>query len=140
MAPAKVLTVRQPHAGLIAAGIKRKEYRSRRYQSIIGKQIAIHAGKYRPTVEDIEGVRQRAPRLYSDGDLRRARRLLDEDPDSWVYGRIVAVVTVGEPVWDSDWDLWAWPLELVRRTTSRIVTGQPGLFPVPADANIRTVE
>lgn len=44
----KVLTVRQPHATLIALGVKRIETRGQAFQSLVGQRIAIHAAAKRP--------------------------------------------------------------------------------------------
>jgi hypothetical protein len=51
----KALSVRQPYASLIVAGIKKVENRSwRPPEAIIGDVIAIHAGKAKPSQSEME--------------------------------------------------------------------------------------
>jgi hypothetical protein len=90
---------------------------------------------YRPTDLDIATARQLA---REDPDIvwKHAKRVLSEDPESWAYQRVVAVVTVGEPRRDGS-GKWRWPLREVRRTTSARVSGRPGFFQIPA-SRIRT--
>ncbi|MYN67358.1 MAG: hypothetical protein F4X11_20405 [Acidobacteria bacterium] len=128
----KAITVKQPFAALIAAGAKRTENREFRPLSVLttrGKRLAIHAGKYKPTVADIEEARRLA-REDSDISLKHAKRVLGEDRESWAYQRVVAVVTVGEPRPDGNGG-WRWPLSDVRAATSAEVRGQQRLFDIP---------
>jgi hypothetical protein len=124
------ITVRQPWAALIAAGAKRTENRNWRSESIIGKPLAIHAGKYLPTDEDIRKARRLA-RRDRDIDWESAKRVLDGAPEEWSHGCVVAVCIVGEPFHGED-GLWRWPLDEVRIATSRPVSGRPGLFSIPS--------
>ena len=124
----KAITVNQPFAALIAAGAKRTEHRKFRPLSIIGKRrVAIHAGKHLPSAADIEKAEQIARR---NRYWRAAKPVLSEDPASWAYGRVVAVVTVGEPTSCEDGG-WLWPLSEVRAATSAEVRGQQSLFDIP---------
>ena len=129
------ITVRQPYAALIAAGAKRTENRDFRPVSVVGKRLAIHAAKRQPTDADIEEARQFA-REDLDISWKHAKRVLDEDRESWAYQRVVAVVVVGEPRRDES-GKWRWPLSVVRRTTSARVSGQQHFFQIPA-GKIRT--
>ena len=90
------ITVQQPWAALIAAGAKRTENRKYRPPSVIGKRLAIHAGKYRPTDADIAAAR-RCARRDRDIDWESARRVLNGAPEEWSYGCVVAACIVGEP-------------------------------------------
>ncbi len=123
----KAITVKQPFAALIAAGAKRTEHRKFRPLSIIGKRVAIHAGKYSPRAADIEEAERIA---RDDRYWRAAKPVLSEDPASWAYGCVVAVVTVGEPK-SCEGGGWLWPLSDVRAATSAEVRGQQGLFDIP---------
>ena len=124
------ITVRQPWAALIEAGAKRTENRKWYPRSVIGKPLAIHAGKYLPTDEDIRTAR-RLSRRDPDIDWESAKRVLDGAPDEWSYGCVVAVCIVGEPFRSED-GLWRWPLDDVQVATSRPVSGRPGLFSIPS--------
>lgn len=122
------ITVLQPFAALIAAGAKREEHRPFRPQRVIGKRLAIHAGKSPPSAADIEA----AERIARDNRYwTAAKPVLGEDPASWAYGRVVAVVTVGEPK-PCEVGGWLWPLGDVRAATSAEVRGQQSLFDIPA--------
>ena len=80
----------------------------------------------KPSAADIE----EAERIARDNRYWRAAKLvLSEDPVSWAYGRVVAVVTVGEP--KSVDGEWLWPLSDVRAATSAKVRGQQRLFDIP---------
>jgi len=124
------ITLRQPWAALVASGAKRTENRNFRPPSVVGRRLAIHAAKRRPTEACIDNARTVA-RADRDVDWRVARRVLDEDPAGWSYGRVVAVATVGEPR-PGDKTLWRWPLTDVRAATSGPVRGWPGLFQIPS--------
>jgi len=130
------ITVQQPWAALIAAGAKLTENREWRPRSVIGKRIAIHAGKYKPTPKEIEVARRRA-RGDKDFVWSIAKRVLSEEPESWAYGRVVAVVTVGEPKSRDDAGRWHWPLNDVQVRTSSEISGRPGFFRIPT-GRIRT--
>ena len=123
------ITLRQPWAALVASGAKRTENRTYRPLSVVGRRLAIHAGKYKPTREDIDEARRHA-RADKDIDWRIARRVLGEDPAGWSYGRVVAVAAVGEPRPGAP--KWRWPLSDVRAATSGPVAGRPGLFQIPS--------
>lgn len=125
----KAITIKQPFAALIAAGAKRTEHRKFRPLSVLAtrdKRLAIHAGMGKPSAADIE----EAERIARDSRYwRAAKPVLSEDPASWAYGRVVAVVTVGEPkLVDGE---WLWPLSDVRAATSAKVRGQQNLFDIP---------
>ena len=125
----KAITVKQPFAALIAAGAKRTEHRNFRPLSVLrtrGNRLAIHAGMGKPSTADIE----EAERIARDNRYwRAAKPVLSQDPVSWAYGRVVAVVTVGEP--KSVNGEWLWPLSEVRAATSAKVRGQQTLFDIP---------
>jgi hypothetical protein len=124
------ITVRQPWAALIAAGAKRTENRNWRPRSVVGKPLAIHAGKYMPTDVDIADARRFA-RRDRDIDWESAKRVLNGAPEAWSYGCVVAACIVGEPFRDGD-GLWRWPLDHVRIAMSPPVSGRPGLFSIPS--------
>jgi len=128
----KAITVKQPFAALIAAGAKRTEHRKFRPLSVLrtrGNRLAIHAGMDKPSTADIE----EAERIARDNRYwRAAKPVLSEDPASWAYGRVVAVVTVGEPKSVDGVDgEWLWPLSDVRAATSAKVRGQQRVFDIP---------
>ncbi len=124
------ITVQQPWAALIAAGAKRTENRTWRPRSVVGKPIAIHAGKRLPTDADIAEARLLA-RKDKDIDWEFAKRVLAGFPEAWSYGRVVAACIVGEPFRDGD-GYWRWPLDDVRIATSAEVSGRPGFFSIPS--------
>lgn len=126
----KAITVKQPFAALIAAGAKRTEHRKFRPLSVLrtrGNRLAIHAGMGQPDAADIEEAERIA---RDDRYWRSAKPVLSEDPASWAYGRVVAVVTVGEPK-SCEGGGWLWPLSDVRAATSAEVRGQQSLFDIP---------
>jgi len=83
-----VLTVRQPWAGLIAAGVKDVENRSWQPHGrdlVIGQRFGIHAGR--------------------DDDLRRRLHIEDDHRLCHLHGRIIATVVLLDVVrdYESEW-------------------------------------
>ena len=93
----QVLTVHQPWAALIAAGVKRTENR-KWVPKTPPKLIAIHAARKVPTPSEIVEDRSRAK---SDRhiDWQAARKVFAES-DKWAYGRLVCLASLGEPYRD----------------------------------------
>ena len=95
------LTVRQPWASLIAAGFKTIENRSWERRSVLGKRIAIHAGKATPIEVDLRG----RPREVAQGDNPRGaivctavvQRFVTSSPSFWFSGPVGWVLTEVRP-------------------------------------------
>ena len=129
----KALTVWQPWASLIAAGVKPYEFRGwAAPQWIEGQRIAIHAGARKPKRGEIEQLR-----LIVDRGKGHRVGLLDgalpilEHPESLWFSAIVCTAIIGRPfsaaeglpalgiTWnDSDRSAhfnFAWPLTEIER-------------------------
>jgi len=112
----RALTVKQPHAWAIAAGLKDVENRSWRFWLPLGTTIAIHAG------------------LKDDPDGLAVP--VTETPDDLVRGALVALVDVVDCITDSPspWaspGQWHWVLANVRRLPEPIpMRGAMWLFRV----------
>ncbi len=125
----KVLTVRQPWAGLIARGIK--DIESRTWAPTrglyIGDRFAVHAAV---RDDDLDAWPTLAP-LVSDEDM--AHEL------SNVHGLIVCTVRLRDVTRDaaSPWavpDLWHWRLDRVHRVRNAPeLAGRRGLWDLPLD-------
>lgn len=113
MSVMKVLTVRQPWAGLIAHGVKDVENRTWQPNLELGARFAIHAG--------------RDDDVWPDDDMTG-------DALCQVHGLIVATVRLVDVVRDSSsrWAVdgqWHWVLEDPRRPRRDIYTrGRLGLW------------
>ena len=124
----QVLTVRQPWAALIAAGVKCTENR-KWVPNTLPKVIAIHAAHKVPTPSEIVEDRSRAksdPHI----DWQAACKVFAES-DKWAYGRLVCLASLREPYRDSC--QWRWPITGVYRVGSQDIRGQQGLFWVPVE-------
>jgi predicted transcriptional regulator len=109
----RALTVRQPWAGLIVAGVKAVENRTWRPPAdVIGERIAIHAGRH-------------AVDACSYG--------VDTSARGAIVGtvRIVDVVRDAESVWAQP-DCWHWMLDEASALTVPVpAKGRLGLWEVP---------
>ena len=110
------LTVHQPWAGMIAAGHKRIEFRTRPCpKTIMGKQIAIHASRREPSSKELDSIESMVAATVRDNghiDVGAAVEYLwrfdelrslavkqwyvpgDDAPEVLALGSIVAVATV----------------------------------------------
>lgn len=150
------LTVWQPWTSFIAEGLKPFEFRSRKPpEYLIGKQLAIHAGKRAPVMSELKGLVYKLERggqyALSTGLINHERclRLLEQwivAPAALPLSSILCIVTVGKPlanadlceamglehVNDSDRDEhsnWGWPLSDVKRLTPFVpIGGQRGIW------------
>lgn len=118
----KVLTIRQPWAGLVARGIKDVENRTwlpHGRDLIIGQRFAIHAGR----VDDLARRRQ-----VPDGHNHLEHKLCN------MHGLIIATVVLADVTDDSTsvWAVdgaWHWVLTRPRLVRDPVATrGQPGLW------------
>ena len=117
----KALTLWQPWASLVAAGLKPYEFRTwPAPQSLVGERIAIHAGKRTFAQEDIpdllddERRRVSSPGLIvKSGIMDDAQRFLATEGTDLPLGTVLAVATLARPV-QIDPDMWAWPLTDVK--------------------------
>jgi hypothetical protein len=82
----KALTVRQPYAGLIAAGIKQYETRPASVHPTFRGDLIIHAGKAIPAADWSDPI---PLDMYADFNLRRICRVL---------GKALCIVTVTDIV------------------------------------------
>jgi hypothetical protein len=134
------LTIWQPWASLIVAGLKPFEFRRRPApRGLVGRRIVIHAGKRRPTPAELRAIRlwphrtcgasveREAAAAVLDGELPLASGVGEA-----TLGRAVRVIEepslialaheFDEPVDGLDPDLWAWPML------------EPAAWPKPAPA------
>ena len=89
----RALTLWQPHATLMALGVKRWETRSwKAPASLLGHPLAIHAGKRL----DVEAMK--------DAAVKKGLDKLSEEPRWLPYGGIVAVVLVVDCRPTNEWD------------------------------------
>ena len=132
----KAITVWQPWATLIAAGVKPYEFRAwRAPKNIIGQRIAIHAGARKVRVEELEDLLTRLRGdPWSTGIKPPAHKLLEKwiaDSSLLPLSSVLCTAILGEPVNaadiahefggtvnDSDRGEhcnWAWPMRDVQR-------------------------
>jgi len=150
------LTVWQPWTSLIAEELKPFEFRNRKPPDyLIGRPLAIHAGKRAPVIAEIRGLIYKLERggehALSTGLINHERcmRLLEQwiaAPAALPLSSILCIATVGKPLTnadlcealglrhinDSDRDLhsnWGWPLSDVERLTPFVpISGQRGIW------------
>ena len=136
----RALTVWQPWAMLIAAGVKVGEYRRWRPPRTLkfGTDIAIHAGTRRPQRKEMRDittyVEHYTSAQHSIMDKDRAIVLLDTPVRDMIYGSIVAIVQVDDATFNDP--LWCWKLSNIRPTISPPVRGAQQLWTVPPDLEI----
>lgn len=133
----KAITIFQPWASLIAAGVKPYEFRGWcAPSSVVGQRIAIHAGARSVRKGEIADLilRLRGPEAWTTGLRAEALPLLEAwhaNPQTLWLSAVVATAVLGEPVLaskitaelggpvnDSDRDEhsnWAWPMLEVER-------------------------
>ena len=146
-----VLTVWQPYAGLIAAGLKRWEFRSWVVTSLWGHRIAIHAAQRDPTYADYGQLGARlgtVKRRWLTGcpDHRAAQEWMLAHPvgHALPMGRVVATARLAGAVPGATlapageeprrWVSWAWDLRDVRPAISPPLRGRQRIWWVaPAD-------
>lgn len=94
----RILTIRQPWASYVIAGIKDVENRSwvTNFRGIIG----IHAAKRMADIGDMERAERIARKAYSQEALSRAQSYLD------IYGAIIGTVELADIIIDSV-SVWA---------------------------------
>ena len=158
------LTVRQPYASLIAAGLKRYEFRDWLAPAALWRsRIAIHAGLRMADIDEIAVLHKRLGHpqwrwMAGCPDHEAARAwlacVLPPRLPVWLRdlprGQIVATARLAACVsarrlagdaehpapWERRHHRWGWDLQDVRPATSAPIRGRLGIWYAPADAVI----
>lgn len=116
-----ILTVIEPYATCIIHGPKRVENRNWRPIGLIGKDLAIHAGKSRLILDDLTA-------------MACIEALWPELPSKYpIMGHVIGIVTLTGCVRNMYADKWAhgpwcWLLDNPRPIDPIAVRGKPGIF------------
>lgn len=140
----KALTLWPEWAFAIARYGKDGENRTwRLWSSLIGQPLAIHAGM-RPIINPESAESVRSDELWAFKQTLNSIAIPPEIRGTWreidqIRGRIVAVVTCGEPTqrysspWSANDGQWFWPFTSVRVLPEPVpCRGAQGLWDVPA--------
>lgn len=111
----KALTIWQPWASMIMAGVKPFEFRSwRPPRATIGQRIVIHAGARPVSPRQLAEIQFQ---LDSDASTLRLKPgafdIMDlawRNRDALPLGAGLGTAVVGEPVRQDGWDNWGWPM------------------------------